>query len=105
MWVINPEFEATIIALSPDDQRRVDEWLTAQGHHLSFLPETGRPMTACRRNFVHLRVALYISGRLPERLAVKSVRSAIHRDVKWYARRDALKTSLPAWNCDLDGLG
>ena len=66
MSALKPEIEATIIAFSPGDQRRVDEWLAAHGYDLCFLPQTGRPMTPCRRNFVHLRVALRLSGRLPD---------------------------------------
>jgi len=96
LWAINPEIEATIIALSPGDQRRVDEWLAGHGYDLCLLPQTGRPMTPCRRNFVHLRVALHLSGRLPERLALKSVRSAVRRDTKWYSNKDALEAALPA---------
>ena len=41
-WVINPEIEANLIALSPRDQKRVDEWLAAHGYDLDNLSETGR---------------------------------------------------------------
>ena len=75
-WAMNPELEGDLIVLSAGDQKRVDQWLAEHGFNLDHLPETGRPMTACRRNFVRLRIALYLSGRLPERLALKSVRSA-----------------------------
>ena len=30
-WAIDPEIEADMIALSPRDQKRVDEWLAAHG--------------------------------------------------------------------------
>ena len=52
-------------------------------------------MTPCRRNFVYLRVALHLSGRLTERLTRKSIRSAIRRDVKWFDRKDKLEFELP----------
>ena len=65
-WAINPEFEADMIVLSSADQKRVDQWLAEHGFNLDHLPETSRPMTACRRNFVHLRIALHLSGRLPD---------------------------------------
>ena len=61
-WAMNPEFEADMIVLSPGDQKRVDQWLAERGFNLDHLPETGRPMTPCRRGFVHLRVALHLSG-------------------------------------------
>ena len=99
-WAMNPEFEADMIVLSPGDQKRVDQWLAERGFNLDHLPETGRPMTRCRRGFVHLRVALHLSGRLPERLASKSVRSAVWRDVKWFAEKDDLEARLPAWDSD-----
>ena len=57
-------------------------------------------MTPCRRNFVHLRVALHLSGRLTERLTRKSIRSAIRRDVKWFDRKDKLEFELPAWDSE-----
>ena len=92
-----------MIALSSGDQRRVEKWLAERGFNLDDLPETGRPMTPCRRGFVHLRVALHLSGRLTETLAVRSVRSAIRRDVKWFAAKEALEALLPAWDSDSDG--
>ena len=102
-WEIDPEFEADMIALSPGDQKRVDRWLAERGFNLDHLPETGRPMTPCRRGFVHLRVALHLSGRLTESLAIRSVRSAIRRDVKWFAEKAAIEATLPAWDSDPDG--
>ena len=99
-WAINPEIEANMIALSPRDQKRVDEWLAAHGYDLDNLSETGRPMTPCRRNFVDLRVALHLSGRLTERLTRRSIRSAIRRDVKWFDRKDRLEFELPAWDSE-----
>jgi hypothetical protein len=98
--MMNPEFEADMIAPSSGDQRRVDQWLAERGFDLDHQSETGRPITACRRNFVHLRVALHLSGRLPERLALKLVRSAVWRDVKWYAQKNDLEARLPAWDSD-----
>ena len=89
-----------MIALSPRDQQRVDEWLAAHGYDLDNLSETGRPMTPCRRNFIDLRVALHLSGRLTERLTRKSIRSAIRRDVKWFDRKDKLEFELPAWDSE-----
>ena len=47
-WAIKPEFEADMIVLSPADQKRVDQWLAERGFNLDHLPETSRPMTACR---------------------------------------------------------
>ena len=102
-WEIDPEFEATMIALSSSDQRRVDKWLSEHGFNLDDVPETGRPMTPCRRGFVHLRVALHLSGRLTETLAVRSVRSAIRRDVRWFVAKESLEVALPAWDSDPDG--
>ena len=101
-WAINPEIEASIFEVTPGDQRRIDEWLAAHGYDLDHLDETGRPMTPCRRNFVHLRVTLHLSGRLTERLAIKSIRSAIHRDVKWFAAKAEAEAELPAWDSDPD---
>ena len=68
-WKIDPEIEADMFVLSTGDQKRVDKWLTERGFDLDHLPETGRPMTPCRRGFVNLRVALHLSGRLTESLA------------------------------------
>jgi hypothetical protein len=101
-WEFNPEFEARMFVLSPGDERRVDEWLSGHGFDLDFLPETGSPMTPCRREYVRLRVALRLSGRLTETLALKSVRSAIRRDIKWFAEKEAVE-ALPAWHGDPDG--
>ncbi len=102
-WKIDPEIEANMFALSRCDQKRVDNWLAERGFDLDRLPETGRPMTPCRRGFVHLRVALHLSGRLTASLAMRSVRSAIRRDVKWFAEKDTLEARLPAWDSDPDG--
>ena len=102
-WEIDPEFEADMVVLSPGDQKRVDRWLAERGFNLDHLPETGRPMTPCRRGFVNLRVALHLSGRLTETLALRSVRSAIRRDVKWFAEKAAIEATLPAWDSDPDG--
>jgi hypothetical protein len=102
-WRIDPEFEASMIALSPSDQRRVDKWLVEHGFDLDHMPETGRPITPCRRGFVHLRVALHLSGRLTAQLAKRSIRSAIRRDVKWFAEKAAIEARLPAWDSDPDG--
>ena len=99
-WEIDPEFEADMVTLSPGDQKRVDKWLIERGFDLDHLAKTGRPMTPCRRGFVHLRVALHLSGRLPEALALSSLRSAIRRDVKWFAEKEALAATLPAWDSD-----
>ena len=87
-WEIDPEFEADMIVLSPGDQKRVDKWLSERGFNLDHLPETGRSMTPCRRGFVHLRMALHFSGRLTESLALRSIRSAIRRDVNWFAEKE-----------------
>ena len=51
-WEIDSESEANMIALSSGDQRRVENWLAKRGFNLDHLPETGRPMTPCRRGFV-----------------------------------------------------
>ena len=59
---LDPEIEADMFVLSPGDQKRVDRWLAERGFNLDHLPETGRPMTPCRRGFVNLRVALHLSG-------------------------------------------
>ena len=92
-----------MVVLSPGDRKRVDRWLAERGFDLDHLAETGRPMTPCRRGFVHLRVALHLSGRLTETLAMRSVRSAIRRDVKWFAEKEALEATLPAWDSVPDG--
>ena len=73
------------------------------GFDLDHLPETGRPMTPCRRGFVHLRVALHLSGRLTETLALRSVRSAIRRDVNGLPQKATIEATLPAWDSDPDG--
>ena len=99
-WKIDPEFEADMVILAPGDQKRVDQWLFARGFNLDHLAKTGRPMTPCRRGFVYLRVALHLSGRLPEALALGSLRSAIRRDVKWFADKAAAEAELPAWDSD-----
>ncbi len=99
-WKIDPEFEADMVILAPGDQKRVDQWLAARGFNLDHLAKTGRPMTPCRRGFVYLRVALHLSGRLPEALALRSLRSAIRRDAKWFAEKEALAARLPAWDSD-----
>ncbi len=101
-WEIDPEFEADMIALSAGDQKRVDAWLAERGFNLDHLPETGRSMTPCRRGFVNLRVALHLSGRLTEYLAMRSVRSAIRRDAKWFAEKAAIEAALPAWDSEPD---
>ena len=100
-WAIDPEYEADLIILAPGDRERVDKWLGKHGVDLDDIAATGRPMTACRRNFVLLRVALHLSGRLPEELALRSLRSAINRDRKWFAKKEDEKflTQLP-WGND-----
>ena len=102
-WEIDPEFEADMVVLSPGDRQRVHRWLAERGFNLDHLVETGRPMTPCRRGFVHLRVALHLSGRLTESLAMRSVRSAIRRDLRWFAVKEAAEARLPAWDSVPDG--
>jgi hypothetical protein len=84
-WLFNPEFEGRMFLLSTGDERRVNDWLAGHGFDLDPVPETGRPMTPCQREYVRLRVVLHLSGRLTETLALRSIRSAIRRDVKWFA--------------------
>ena len=85
-WARNPEHEFDLVVLAPGDRERVDRWLCDRNIDFGHIVETGRPMTSCRKNFVILRVALHLSGRLPEELALRSVRSAIRRDVDWFAK-------------------
>jgi hypothetical protein len=102
-WKLDPGVEADMFVLSQRDRNRIEEWLARRGFCLDRLEETGRPMTPCRRGFVHLRVALHLSGRLTESLALRSVRSAIRRDVRWFAEKEAAEARLPAWDSDPDG--
>ena len=48
------------------------------------------------------RVALHLSGRLTERLAMKSIRSAIFRDMKWFATKATVEAGPPQWNSEPD---
>ena len=92
-----------MIALSPGDQKRVDQWLAERGFDLDHLPETGRPMTACRRDFVHLRVALHLSGRLPETPGLEVGPVCHPPRCKMVCSKGRLEAKLPAWDSDPDG--